>query len=160
VIEQYERQGHPYYASARLWDDGVIDPAQESHRAGAGAGGLVGPRPARNSTASSGCKEFTCPIHSVTLSARFSAGATGPLAELVLDRPARHNAFDADLMLGLLDCLDELAHTHARPSPTPPRIAAAGRRQAFLRRRRPQLDAQPGSCRFRAQPRTPGCWPG
>ncbi|WP_153101974.1 carboxyl transferase domain-containing protein [Paraburkholderia hayleyella] len=28
VLEQYERQGHPYYASARLWDDGVIDPAQ------------------------------------------------------------------------------------------------------------------------------------
>ena len=25
--EQYEVQGHPYYASARLWDDGVIDPA-------------------------------------------------------------------------------------------------------------------------------------
>jgi 3-methylcrotonyl-CoA carboxylase beta subunit len=24
--EQYEAQGHPYYASARLWDDGVIDP--------------------------------------------------------------------------------------------------------------------------------------
>jgi 3-methylcrotonyl-CoA carboxylase beta subunit len=25
--QQYEREGHPYYASARLWDDGVIDPA-------------------------------------------------------------------------------------------------------------------------------------
>ena len=25
--QQYEEQGHPYYASARLWDDGVIDPA-------------------------------------------------------------------------------------------------------------------------------------
>ena len=25
--EQYETQGHPYYASARLWDDGIIDPA-------------------------------------------------------------------------------------------------------------------------------------
>jgi 3-methylcrotonyl-CoA carboxylase beta subunit len=24
---QYETQGHPYYARARLWDDGVIDPA-------------------------------------------------------------------------------------------------------------------------------------
>ena len=24
--QQYETQGHPYYASARLWDDGVIDP--------------------------------------------------------------------------------------------------------------------------------------
>jgi 3-methylcrotonyl-CoA carboxylase beta subunit len=28
VIQTYDRQGHPYYASARLWDDGVIDPAQ------------------------------------------------------------------------------------------------------------------------------------
>jgi 3-methylcrotonyl-CoA carboxylase beta subunit len=26
--EQYERQGHPYYATARLWDDGIIDPLQ------------------------------------------------------------------------------------------------------------------------------------
>ncbi|HEY4605760.1 MAG TPA: carboxyl transferase domain-containing protein, partial [Blastococcus sp.] len=28
IREQYEHQGHPYYATARLWDDGVIDPAQ------------------------------------------------------------------------------------------------------------------------------------
>jgi len=28
IREQFEHQGHPYYASARLWDDGVIDPAQ------------------------------------------------------------------------------------------------------------------------------------
>ncbi len=28
IIDTYEHQGHPYYASARLWDDGVIDPAQ------------------------------------------------------------------------------------------------------------------------------------
>ncbi|HMB59837.1 MAG TPA: carboxyl transferase domain-containing protein, partial [Xanthomonadales bacterium] len=28
ILETYEHQGHPYYASARLWDDGVIDPAQ------------------------------------------------------------------------------------------------------------------------------------
>ncbi|MCA3177167.1 MAG: methylcrotonoyl-CoA carboxylase [Burkholderiaceae bacterium] len=27
LLEQYEREGHPYYATARLWDDGVIDPA-------------------------------------------------------------------------------------------------------------------------------------
>jgi 3-methylcrotonyl-CoA carboxylase beta subunit len=25
--QQYETQGHPYYATARLWDDGIIDPA-------------------------------------------------------------------------------------------------------------------------------------
>src|SRR6188472_2435819 len=28
IREQYERQGVPYYSTARLWDDGVIDPAQ------------------------------------------------------------------------------------------------------------------------------------
>ena len=26
IRAQYEHQGHPYYASARIWDDGVIDP--------------------------------------------------------------------------------------------------------------------------------------
>jgi 3-methylcrotonyl-CoA carboxylase beta subunit len=28
IEEQYERQGNPYYSTARLWDDGVIDPAE------------------------------------------------------------------------------------------------------------------------------------
>jgi len=27
ILKQYKNQGHPYYASARLWDDGIIDPA-------------------------------------------------------------------------------------------------------------------------------------
>jgi 3-methylcrotonyl-CoA carboxylase beta subunit len=26
ISRQYEKQGHPTYASARLWDDGIIDP--------------------------------------------------------------------------------------------------------------------------------------
>jgi len=28
IRAQYERQGDPYYATARLWDDGIVDPAQ------------------------------------------------------------------------------------------------------------------------------------
>ncbi len=28
IREQYERQGHPYYGTARLWDDGIVEPAQ------------------------------------------------------------------------------------------------------------------------------------
>ena len=28
IIASYEHQGHPYYASARLWDDGIIDPRE------------------------------------------------------------------------------------------------------------------------------------
>jgi 3-methylcrotonyl-CoA carboxylase beta subunit len=27
ILDQFEREGHPFYASARLWDDGVIKPA-------------------------------------------------------------------------------------------------------------------------------------
>jgi acetyl-CoA carboxylase carboxyltransferase component len=28
ILEKYEREGSPYYATARLWDDGILDPAQ------------------------------------------------------------------------------------------------------------------------------------
>jgi 3-methylcrotonyl-CoA carboxylase beta subunit len=28
IVDQYDREGHPYYASARIWDDGIIDPAE------------------------------------------------------------------------------------------------------------------------------------
>ena len=28
IREKYEVEGHPYYGSARLWDDGVIEPAE------------------------------------------------------------------------------------------------------------------------------------
>ena len=34
IREQYEHQGHPYYATARLWDDGVVDPAQSRRMLG------------------------------------------------------------------------------------------------------------------------------
>ena len=36
IRQQYEEQGHPYYASARLWDDGVIDPADTRRVLGMG----------------------------------------------------------------------------------------------------------------------------
>jgi 3-methylcrotonyl-CoA carboxylase beta subunit len=28
ISAQYEHQGHPYYATARLWDEGIIDPKE------------------------------------------------------------------------------------------------------------------------------------
>ncbi|MFC3050654.1 carboxyl transferase domain-containing protein [Kordiimonas pumila] len=36
IRDMYEHQGHPYYASARLWDDGVIDPADTRRVLGLG----------------------------------------------------------------------------------------------------------------------------
>ena len=47
IRDQYERQGHPYYASARLWDDGVIDPAETRNVVGLSlAAALNAPVPA------------------------------------------------------------------------------------------------------------------
>ncbi len=28
IFARYEKEGHPYYATARLWDDGIVDPAE------------------------------------------------------------------------------------------------------------------------------------
>ena len=28
VLDQYEKESNPYYATARLWDDGILDPSQ------------------------------------------------------------------------------------------------------------------------------------
>ena len=36
IRDQYETQGHPYYASARLWDDGIIKPAETRRVLGLG----------------------------------------------------------------------------------------------------------------------------
>jgi 3-methylcrotonyl-CoA carboxylase beta subunit len=36
ILEQYERQGSPYYSTARLWDDGIIDPADTRRVLGMG----------------------------------------------------------------------------------------------------------------------------
>ena len=36
IVEKYEREGSPYYATARLWDDGLLDPAQTRDALGLG----------------------------------------------------------------------------------------------------------------------------
>ncbi len=47
TLEEYEHAGHPYYSSARLWDDGVIDPAQTRQVLGLALSvALNAPRPA------------------------------------------------------------------------------------------------------------------
>ena len=49
IREQYERQGSPYYSTARLWDDGVIDPVDTRRVLGMGleiAAGVEIPAPA------------------------------------------------------------------------------------------------------------------
>ncbi len=47
IRAQYDRQGHPYYATARLWDDGIVDPADTRRVLGLGlSAALNAPIPA------------------------------------------------------------------------------------------------------------------
>jgi 3-methylcrotonyl-CoA carboxylase beta subunit len=47
IRDQYETQGSPYYATARLWDDGIIDPADTRRVLGLGlAAAANAPTPA------------------------------------------------------------------------------------------------------------------
>jgi 3-methylcrotonyl-CoA carboxylase beta subunit len=36
IRAQYEKEGHPYYATARIWDDGIIVPADTRRVLGLG----------------------------------------------------------------------------------------------------------------------------
>ena len=57
VLEQFEEQGNPYYSTARLWDDGVIDPARTREVLGLARRRLhAAPRWTTSATASSGCE--------------------------------------------------------------------------------------------------------
>jgi acetyl-CoA carboxylase carboxyltransferase component len=47
ILEKYEREGHPYYSTARLWDDGILDPAETRQVLGLALSVVVNaPRPA------------------------------------------------------------------------------------------------------------------
>jgi acetyl-CoA carboxylase carboxyltransferase component len=36
ILEKYDSEGSPYYSTARLWDDGILDPAETRHALGLG----------------------------------------------------------------------------------------------------------------------------
>ena len=62
IRDQYEDQGNPYYSTARLWDDGVIDPADTRTVARPGPGRLrQRARSTTSPTASSGCEARSMP---------------------------------------------------------------------------------------------------
>lgn len=56
IRAQYEDQGNPYYSTARLWDDGIIDPADTRTVVGLALSLCAHARWIRLATASSGCE--------------------------------------------------------------------------------------------------------
>ena len=58
ILDKYEHEGSPYYSTARLWDDGILDPARDAAGARARAvGGVQRADPGAASSASSGCEQ-------------------------------------------------------------------------------------------------------
>ena len=56
IRDDYEAQGNPWHATARLWDDGIIDPAQTRDVLGLAFAAASTPRsPSARSSACSGC---------------------------------------------------------------------------------------------------------
>ena len=53
--EKYENEGHPYYSTARLWDDGVLDPAETRTALALAISAAYNAPIGRRSSASSGC---------------------------------------------------------------------------------------------------------
>ena len=48
IVEQYDHQGHPYYSSARIWDDGILDPVDTRQALALGLSAALGaPLPER-----------------------------------------------------------------------------------------------------------------
>ena len=80
ILETYEREGSPYFATARLWDDGVIDPLDTRRILAMGIeASLCAPIPETGS-ASSGCdRRSRAPRH--------HAGRQDAIADLGYDRP-------------------------------------------------------------------------
>ena len=94
--EQYEHQGRPVYSTARLWDDGVIDPRRTRDvLAQALAACGAGPARRRSATASSACsRAVRCRIACIapeTSAKRFPSGHEPPdRAAVASARPCHH----------------------------------------------------------------------
>ena len=112
ILSQYEEQGNPYYAAARLWHDGVIDPA-ETRQVLARALGIVAHAPAADHALRRlqdvGVRWPTRPLFLVRDRRRRRHGHA--------DRPEAHNAFDDALIARL---------THDARGPWRPRRRAGG----------------------------------
>ena len=120
--EQYERQGHPYYATARLWDDGVIDPLDTRDVLGLA---LSAPAPTPRSP-SGASRSFE--IRSRHMAYARIVAQRRPRRRIAMDREERLNALGAELVADVVAALHEAeadrevraAVLEGRAAPSPP----------------------------------------
>ena len=142
TIARYEDEGSPYHSTARLWDDGVIDPLDTRKVLALGL-----------DAASRAPIEPTRFRGLPDVSERRVVTRDGPVATLTLDRPDRRNALDPELIVA----------AHRRRRRRRPRRRRAGRGAAPARAPRSRAGAdlewmrgEPRPARRGAEPRGRG----
>ncbi len=104
--DQFETEGNPYHATARLWDDGIIDPLDTRHTLALGiSAALNAPVPETRFGPCSGCDPMT-EAHKLDIDARGVARVT--------PQPSREatTRSDAEVIAGLTDAFSALAASH------------------------------------------------
>ena len=139
IREQFEREGNPYYASARLWDDGILDPLESRAALGLALAATAG-------SADSGDANRRLP-HVDQRCSRPCSSPTAARSPSVSSVPAAISAFAA-------------SRCSRRPTATAPHVALAdvavpigpAAARGELSRRRTGLSTQPAEHARRGDP--------
>ena len=135
ILEKYEREGSPYYSTARLWDDGILDPAETRQALALGLSAAFNAPISRGRFGVFGCER---PMSTLKIS------TAGPVVTVSLNRPEARNAFDEHLVA-------ELAAWATAPLPPGARGRAARRRESVFGRCRSDLDVEDGDLLARGE---------
>ena len=101
ILEKYEREGSPYYSTARLWDDGILDPAETRQALALGLSAA-----------------FNAPIPDAEVRR---------LPDVAIDADARRCS---PCLRSSIDRDGSVAAAHAEPSRRPQRVQRGGDRRA------------------------------
>ena len=154
ILDKYEHEGSPYYSTARLWDDGILDPAETRQALALGLSAAFNapiadaevrrlPDVEHRDT-----KTRSCDV--MTYQHPDSSDATAPVEHLTLTGPTSATPSTSDVIAELTAWAARIARDAGRASA---RRRARRRGQDVLRRRRRRVDGEDG----RATPRRRTC---
>ena len=96
ILEKYEREGSPYYSTARLWDDGILDPVDTRQALALGLSAACNAPVPNRSSASFACRAPRMSVLTIT-----RRDDEPSVLRVSLNRPDVRNAFDETVIAAL-----------------------------------------------------------